>query len=159
MRDWLWASMVVGLVLTGVAGTSAQRGRGRSSDAETTAVVASPSGPRETEARALFEAGRQAFTDGRFEDALQRFSQSYELSHRAELLFNIGQAADRLRRDAEALAAFEADSGLCEALGPDLTRTYLALRRDELARWDSQGHAWSLDEVTPWELREYLPFY
>ena len=105
MRDWLWASMVVGLVLTGVAGASAQRGR--SSETETAAVVAPPSGPGETEARALFEAGRQAFTDGRFEDALQRFSQSYELSHRAELLFNIGQAADRLRRDAEALAAFE----------------------------------------------------
>jgi glutamine synthetase len=48
---------------------------------------------------------------------------------------------------------------LCEALGADLTRAYLALRRDELARWDAQGHAWSLDEVTPWELREYLPFY
>jgi glutamine synthetase len=60
---------------------------------------------------------------------------------------------------AEAVTAFEADTGLCEALGPDLTRTYLALRRDELARWDAQGHAWDLDEVTPWELREYLPFY
>lgn len=60
---------------------------------------------------------------------------------------------------AEAVAAFEADTTLCEFFGADLTRTYLALRRDELARWQAQGHAWDLDEVTPWELREYLPFY
>ena len=50
---------------------------------------------------------------------------------------------------AEAIAAFEADTVLCEAMGADLTRAYLALRRDELARWEAQGHAWSLDEVTP----------
>ncbi len=60
---------------------------------------------------------------------------------------------------AEAVAAYEADTVLCEAMGPDLTRAYLALRRDELARWEATGHEWDLDEVTAWELREYLPFY
>ena len=61
----------------------------------------------EAEARALFEAGRNAFEDGRFDAALQRFTEAYALSHRPELLYNIGQAADRLRHDAEAVRAFE----------------------------------------------------
>jgi glutamine synthetase len=59
----------------------------------------------------------------------------------------------------EAVVAYEADTVLCEAMGTDLTRAYLALRRDELARWDATGHGWDLAEVTAWELREYLPFY
>jgi len=62
----------------------------------------------EHEARSLFEAGRSAFTDGRFNEALAHFQRSYELSHRPELLFNIGVTLDRLRRDREALESFEA---------------------------------------------------
>lgn len=62
----------------------------------------------DAEARSLFEAGAEAFSNGRFERALEYFERSYELSHRPELLFNIGTAADRLRLDARALAAFEA---------------------------------------------------
>lgn len=58
------------------------------------------------EARSLFEAGRTAFAAGRFDAALTRFRDAYELSGRPELLYNIGSAADRLRRDAEALEAF-----------------------------------------------------
>lgn len=61
----------------------------------------------EREARTRFESGRLAFADGRFEDALHDFRRAYELSPRPRLLYNIGQAADRLRRSAEALEAFE----------------------------------------------------
>lgn len=61
----------------------------------------------EEEARALFTAGRVAYDGARYDEALDRFKAAYALSGRAELLFNIGQAADRLRRDKEALAAFE----------------------------------------------------
>lgn len=61
----------------------------------------------ETEARAVFEAGTAAFQDSRYEDALQYFRRAYELSQRHELLYNIAIAADRLRRDEEALEAFE----------------------------------------------------
>jgi tetratricopeptide (TPR) repeat protein len=67
----------------------------------------SAQGGQDAEARALFSAGEVAFTEGRFENALEYFRRSYELSHRADLLYNIGAACDRLRRDAEALAAFE----------------------------------------------------
>jgi tetratricopeptide (TPR) repeat protein len=62
---------------------------------------------RDAEARSVFEAGSTAFRDARYADALAYFRRAYELSGRAQLLYNIGVAADRLRRDAEALEAFE----------------------------------------------------
>jgi tetratricopeptide (TPR) repeat protein len=63
---------------------------------------------RDREARAIYEAAVVAFDEGRFEDALRLFRRAYELSERAELLYNVGTAADRLRRNEEALEAFEA---------------------------------------------------
>jgi hypothetical protein len=62
----------------------------------------------DAEARLLFEAGARAFEDGRFEVALARFREAYALSHQPMLLYNIGQAADRVRLDREAFVAFEA---------------------------------------------------
>lgn len=62
----------------------------------------------DAEARANFEAGRVAYDNARYEDALQYFRRAHELSGRAQLLYNIGQTLDRLRRDAEAVEAFEA---------------------------------------------------
>ena len=62
---------------------------------------------RESEARVTFEAATIAFSDGRFEDALSSFRRAYELSPRAELLYNMGQCTDRLRRDAETVDYFE----------------------------------------------------
>jgi glutamine synthetase len=59
----------------------------------------------------------------------------------------------------DAIAAYEADTLLCEAMGNDLSRAYLAIRRDEWTRWEATGHEWDLDEVTAWELRQYLPFH
>jgi tetratricopeptide (TPR) repeat protein len=61
---------------------------------------------KDDEARVLFQAAQMAFTDGRYEDALQYFERSYELSGRAALLFNIGTTADRLRKEERALEAF-----------------------------------------------------
>lgn len=60
------------------------------------------------EARGLFEAGRAAFADGRYADALGYFERSYAISELPELLYNIGHTADRLRDDRRALEAFEA---------------------------------------------------
>jgi tetratricopeptide (TPR) repeat protein len=59
------------------------------------------------EARGLHAAGAAAFNAGRYEDALQYFQRAYDLSHRAALLYNVGQAADRARHDEVALDAFE----------------------------------------------------
>ncbi len=60
----------------------------------------------DAEARALFEAGQLAYQKGRFENALEYFSRAHELSQRPQLLYNIGSAADRLRKDEQALDAF-----------------------------------------------------
>ncbi|MCB9604553.1 MAG: tetratricopeptide repeat protein [Sandaracinus sp.] len=62
---------------------------------------------RDEEARRLFQAGQIAYEDARYPDALGYFEHAYELSERPELLFNIGQTADRLRDDERAIAAFE----------------------------------------------------
>jgi len=63
--------------------------------------------PHDAEAHAYFEAGRLAYGDGRFDEALTAFQRAYELSHRSQLLYNIGQCFDRMRHDADALAAFQ----------------------------------------------------
>jgi hypothetical protein len=60
------------------------------------------------EARALFEAGRVAFVDERFDDALGYFRRAHELSRRPELLYNIATTLDRLDRDDEALTQYQA---------------------------------------------------
>ncbi len=61
----------------------------------------------DSEARALFEAGREAFAAAEYERALEYFQRAYDLSGRPELLYNVGQSADRARRDALALSAYE----------------------------------------------------
>lgn len=51
----------------------------------------------------------------------------------------------------EALDAFEADTALCAALGDDLVRAFVQIKRAEWARWRQA--------ITDWEIREYLPFF
>lgn len=58
-------------------------------------------------ARELFEKGRVAYQEARYDVALDLFTQAHALSKRPQLLNNIAQAADRLRMDAEALDAYE----------------------------------------------------
>ena len=45
---------------------------------------------------------------GDYDDALRFFEDAHARSHRPQLLYNIGQAADRLRNDQKALTAFKA---------------------------------------------------
>ena len=65
-----------------------------------------PSQGADDEARSLFHAGESAFAEGRYEVALEHFQAAYDLSPRPELLFNIGNTADRLRREQDALDAY-----------------------------------------------------
>ena len=88
-----WLALVISVLLIGVAVSAAAQ------DASGTDEI--------SEARALFIAGRSAFNEGRYESALDYFQRSYSLSGRSVLLFNVAQCLDRLRRDEEALAAFE----------------------------------------------------
>ncbi len=90
------------------------------------------------EARALFDAGSTAFEDARYEDALGYFRRAYELSGRAELLYNVGITADRLRRDAEALEAFEGFLARVEA-HPKRREVEVRIRAIHEARADAQA--------------------
>ncbi len=58
-------------------------------------------------ARGLFERGRVAYEIGQYNEALSLFQQAYDNSRRPRLLYNIGQAADRLRLNRTALKAFQ----------------------------------------------------
>ena len=60
---------------------------------------------------------------------------------------------------ADALDAVEADTVLTEAMGPELVRAYLALRRHEVARWEAAGEKWDPEQITAWELDSYLRYY
>lgn len=61
---------------------------------------------RDQQARLRFEQGRAAYGDGRYRDAWAHFHEAYQLSGRPELLFNIGQTADRLGQEGDAVKAF-----------------------------------------------------
>jgi hypothetical protein len=61
---------------------------------------------RDKQARIEFEHGRKAFDEGDYRGAWGFFHNAYRLSGRVQLLYNIGQTADRLGRDTEALTAF-----------------------------------------------------
>ncbi|UJR81395.1 tetratricopeptide repeat protein [Sandaracinus amylolyticus] len=105
----------------------------------------------DSEARSLFEAGAAAFADGRYEDALGHFRRSYELSGRPELLYNIGQAHDRLRHDAEAVAAFEEYiAAVPDAAQREEIAARLAILRASMERADvSEAGAEATPEVEP----------
>ena len=93
---------------------------------------------RDDEARTIFQAGRDAYARGEYAEALVAFRNAYELSGRAELQFNIGQAADRLRHDREAVSAFEA---YLEAVPDAANRVEVEARlrvlRSEISRDDA----------------------
>jgi tetratricopeptide (TPR) repeat protein len=92
-RGTLWAWFALGLSAMLVAPAALQ------AQAQTATEL------RDHEARALFEAGRSAYGDHRYADALVEFQRAYERSRRPELLYNIGLAAMELGKDEEALAA------------------------------------------------------
>lgn len=84
----------------------AQKKRGARAEPAATAQAAS--GQSDDVARGLFQAGKAAFEAGNYVDALSFFEQAHARSGRPELLFNVGQAADRLRQDEKTLEAFRA---------------------------------------------------
>jgi tetratricopeptide (TPR) repeat protein len=99
----LWSIFLAVCLWLGPAAALAQPPGGPARD-----PVGSTPDRSDDEARSLFDAGRIAFSEGRYEDALERFEAAYGRSQRPELLYNIGMCADRLRLDARALEACEA---------------------------------------------------
>jgi glutamine synthetase len=58
-----------------------------------------------------------------------------------------------------ALDALDADHVLVEAVGTDLVRAFVTIRRDELAKFEASGTEWNPETISDWELDRYLPFY
>lgn len=94
MRDLL--SIVCLLCFASPSGLLAQGARNDASAGQS----------RRDRARQAFQEGEQAYYAGRFREALDRFSLAYELSARAELLYNIGTAHDRLNNAEPALRSY-----------------------------------------------------
>jgi len=98
----------------------------------TAAAAQTASSADDEVARGLFQAGKAAYQAGKYADALDFFEQAHERSHRPELLFNIGQAAERLRQDEKALDAFRAY--LTQMLAAP-NRAAVEARIRQLERW------------------------
>jgi tetratricopeptide (TPR) repeat protein len=104
MSRWLW---VVGLLALSVETVASAQAAPTETAPE---VEESTQTPRDENldqaARLTFQAAREAFGNGDYELALERFEQAYNLSPRPVLLYNIGVTLDRLRRDEDAVARF-----------------------------------------------------
>jgi len=77
---------------TGATGAAQTGGEGEQSETD-------------RQARELYLRGDRLYSEGNYEDAAQAFEESYRLSHRAELKFNLANTYERLGRYEEALAA------------------------------------------------------
>jgi len=96
---------------------------------------------QDQEGRRLFEAGRAAYVDGKYSDALNYFREAHQLSGRPELLFNIGQAADRLGEREQAKQAF---------------RDYLAAVPDAGNRAEVEARIAELEQPEPTASSEFV---
>jgi len=80
-------------------------------------------------AKKAFAAGTRAYTNGEFETALASFQRAYKLTGSPDLLYNIATVSDRMRRDEDALEAYE---GYLEARPKSADREHVAGRIDVL---------------------------
>jgi len=98
----------------------------------TAGVYAQSSQSREArinQAKKAFAAGTRAYANGEFKSALGSFQRAYELTGSPDLLYNIATVSDRMRRDEEALAAYE---GYLEARPKSVDREHVESRIDVL---------------------------
>lgn len=142
-----------------VLGSRVQPAQGQA--AEATAAPSSGGGAvqadHDREARFLFEAGRTAYDAGRYREALGHFQRAYELSQRPQLLYNVGQAADRLREDQLALDAFERYlSALPAAANRPAVEERIKLLREVLAEKQAAAAA-AAQAPTPAETAHAAP--
>jgi tetratricopeptide (TPR) repeat protein len=118
--------------------------------AEPAATAAPPDETTDREARALFKAGEAAFAEGRFEQAIDYFERSYELSHRPVLLLNIASAADRIRQDRVSLGALEQYlRELPEADNRAQIEKRIAVLKEQIARHEAEEQRRALAPQRP----------
>lgn len=85
-------------------------------------------------AKDLFAKGDTAYAEGRYEEALSAFQESYDLSGRPQLLFNISNAAERLGRIQEAADALEKYLASGKAKDKDVVQKRLAALKERLEK-------------------------
>jgi tetratricopeptide (TPR) repeat protein len=99
-------------------------------------------------ARGHYEAGQAYYSEARYADAVREFEEAYRLSHRPEMLFNMGNAYEHDLRFADAADALERYL----AAAPDATeRTSIEARIARFRRLAAEGsHATTTSgEATP----------
>ena len=84
---------------------------------------------RISEAKKAFARGTRAYENGDFESALASFRRAYKLTGSPDLLYNIATVSDRMRRDEQALAAYE---GYLKARPKSTDREHVQSRIDVL---------------------------
>jgi len=127
--------LLLALCASGTVPQSARAQEAAPADAEADDATSA-----EDQARELFNRGAQAFDEGRYDAALGYFEDAYRISERHLLLYNIGQAQDRLRRDEEALATF---------------RRYLEIVEDPPYRLQVESRIRNLEESVERRQREH----
>jgi hypothetical protein len=99
-----WAgSICVAMLLGTLACATQARAQGMAAQPE---YLPDDAAERDKQAQAEFAKGKAAYEAGEYRAAWAHFHDAYRLSARPELLYNIGQTADRLRMDSDALKAF-----------------------------------------------------
>jgi tetratricopeptide (TPR) repeat protein len=71
-----------------------------------TSTTTAEAQPANAKARTLFEKGSQAYREARYEQAIDLFRQAYELDPHPELVYNVGQAYEKLGDVSNALRSF-----------------------------------------------------
>ena len=128
-------ALICGLSLMASVGNVHAQEAANSSEADLAAQ-------RDEQGRQLFLSGQQAFEEGRFFDALDYFQTSYQLTQRPQLLFNIGQTADRLRLDELAIESFQGYLGaLPDAANRDAVHERLRILREAVERAAAESAA------------------
>lgn len=137
------------LVLVAAAQLVSTTAYAQATDTATNATASSAESADDA-ARRVFSSGRESYAAGRFEEAFLAFQQAYALSHRPALLFNVGQAADRLRRDREAITAFEQYvAEVPDATNRQEVEARLSVLRAEVARRQALEDAASRPSTPP----------
>jgi tetratricopeptide (TPR) repeat protein len=86
----------------------------------------------EQRAKDLFAKGDAAYAEGKYEEALAAFQESYDLSGRPQLLFNISNAAERLGKLQEAADALEKYLASGKAKDREIVQKRLASLKERL---------------------------
>jgi hypothetical protein len=98
-------ALLIAALLAGAAPASAQRGRRRPPPPPAAATPAED--PRDAAAGRHYEAGQKLHNDGLFQEAIAEYQEAYRIKPHPNVIYNIGQAYERMLKYGEAVGWFE----------------------------------------------------